>query len=43
MENHGNPTENVSTVTPLPRDLNGPCNVHLWAAHRKTLARELWR
>jgi len=34
--NHGNPTENVSTVTPLPRDLNGPCSVHLWVAYTKT-------
>jgi hypothetical protein len=38
--NHGSPTENVSTVTPLLRDLNGPCSVHLWAAYMKTLSRE---
>lgn len=41
--NHGNPTKNVSTVTPLPRDLNGPCSVHLWVAYMKTLPRELLR
>jgi hypothetical protein len=36
--NHGSPSENVSTVTPLLRDLNGPCSVHLWIAYMKTLS-----